>query len=1326
MSDHPVDEKDVTITSQDQQPNSKPEPTQEKRPISSATASSSDKDVPAKSPEVSSAEQVVEKKTGEDGKDVKNDETDYSSKATRKTEFKHFLRIFLHTTTSDRILLGLAAIAQAGTGTTLPLMNIVFGKFVGQFSGYFIPNSGTTKAEFQDSINTLTLFLVYLFIARWVLGYFSMFVLRVVGLKMSAKIRLEYLQSLFQLPISVIDTMPNGQASNTITTTANVLQVGISEKLGTIVQYLALLITSIIIAFKYNAILTLVTSSSILFLAAVYGIIVPIIIKKTKATEQADEKAASIAGEALGSVRMIIACGAENRIAKKYAGWIEESRKRGLKIGPYQGVQFAPLFFGIFSTMALCFWFGFKLYTSGKIDDISTIVIVLNSVMMTSFAISQTAAPILAVTKSTAAATDFYAVIDAPKPNTSGLKEPEISARNDIELENVTFAYPSRPHIKVVDDLSMQFEAGKITAIVGASGSGKSTIVGLLERWYELDNSTLYKLPDSVVVDEKEKKRKEEEEKLKPKEPEQPAVKLGGKILVGGKNLNSIDLKWWRSQIGLVQQEPFIFNDTIRKNVEFGLIGSEWEDADVETKNRLVEEACKEAFADEYISRLPLGYETQVGDSGIKLSGGQRQRLAIARSIIKRPKILILDEATSAIDVRGEKLVQQALDRVAQGRTTITIAHRLSTIKKADKIVVLRKGKVIETGTHDSLLSDENGAYWALVNAQKLTMGDRFESENELTDHKDEELVLSKEMSRASGIETVEKVEWKNKGFFKSFGVLVVEQKQRWRWYLVLSAGCAGAASANSLQAWFFSKLLTVVTIVDGTLQATVNHWSLLFFILGIGSGISYFLLGYSSNQISVHIASTYRQEYFESILDKPVTFFDDEANSSGSLTSRVSNDPTQLQQLLGINMAMVLTLLAVFVIMPITLTCAYFRLKFEIQFESLNQAVFAESSKFAAESINAFRTVSSLTLEDMIAKRYEMLLRQHVGAAFKKSRFTTMVFAFSDSTNLLLMALIFWYGGGLLAKYEYNPVQFFVIYIAVVNGSESSGSLLSFGPNMAQAAQAANRILSFRIRADNKKGAGFDVKSAEGGVKIELKDVWFRYPTRDVGIFQGLNLTIQKGQFAALVGPSGCGKTSIVSLLEQFYPIQRGKILCNGLDIASLDTRAYRKMISLVAQEPTLFQGTIKENILLGVPEDTSQELLERACRDAEIHDFIMSLPEGYATDVGNRGVALSGGQKQRISIARALIRDPKILLLDEATSSLDSESEKLVQAAFERAGVGRTMVVVAHRLATVQRADVIFVLGEGRVLEQGSHKELVGRRGVYWEMCQSQALDR
>lgn len=185
-----------------------------------------------------------------------------------------------------------------------------------------------------------------------------------------------------------------------------------------------------------------------------------------------------------------------------------------------------------------------------------------------------------------------------------------------------------------------------------------------------------------------------------------------------------------------------------------------------------------------------------------------------------------------------------------------------------------------------------------------------------------------------------------------------------------------------------------------------------------------------------------------------------------------------------------------------------------------------------------------------------------------------------------------------------------------------------------------------------------------------------------------------------------------------RFYEIQKGKIIVNDINVADLDIRGYRKAISLVAQEPTLFQGSIKENILLGVDESTSNEKLFQACRDAEIHDFISSLPQGYDTDVGNKGVALSGGQKQRISIARALIRDPKILLLDEATSSLDSESEKLVQAAFERAAEGRTMVVVAHRLATVQNADVIFVLGEGKVLEQGNHQELLKQRGVYYQM--------
>ena len=419
-------------------------------------------------------------------------------------------------------------------------------------------------------------------------------------------------------------------------------------------------------------------------------------------------------------------------------------------------------------------------------------------------------------------------------------------------------------------------------------------------------------------------------------------------------------------------------------------------------------------------------------------------------------------------------------------------------------------------------------------------------------------------------------------------------------------------------------------------------------------------------------------------------------------------------------------------------------------------------SLQFSAEAIGAFRTVTSLTLEDTITARYDVLLLGHLDKAFKKARFSSMIFALSDSVNLLCMALTFYYGGKLLASREYGATAFFVVYIAVINGSESAGAFLSFGPSkstasplcipptewlssanhhlhtadFAQAAQAANRILSFRIPTKPKDKATLELQDTERGVKIEFRDLWFKYPTRDVPIFTGLNLTvshpqlkfssitdnylkIEKGQFAALVGPSGCGKTSVVSLLERFYEPQKGKILCNGTNIADIDEKEYRNAISLVAQEPILYQGTIRENILLGVAEATTQEALYEACREAEIHDFIMSLPDSYNTDVGTKGINLSGGQKQRIAIARALIRDPKILLLDEATSSLDSESEKLVQKSFEKAGrKGRTMVVVAHRLATVQNADVIFVMGNGRVLENGDHHALLRERGVYYQM--------
>lgn len=269
------------------------------------------------------------------------------------------------------------------------------------------------------------------------------------------------------------------------------------------------------------------------------------------------------------------------------------------------------------------------------------------------------------------------------------------------------------------------------------------------------------------------------------------------------------------------------------------------------------------------------------------------------------------------------------------------------------------------------------------------------------------------------------------------------------------------------------------------------------------------------------------------------------------------------------------LALVALCVTIPLGVASGYFRVRYEIQFNAMNEAVFQESSKFGAESIGAFRTVCALVMEDSIIKRYQELLDGHVGTAFKKARWTTVVFALSDSIGLGCQALIFWYGGRLLASGEYDVAAFLITFMAVIQGAESAGTWFSMGPNAAQAAQAANRILSIRgSRNEDTVPTTEQVPDTDGGIKIELQDVHFRYPTRDVSIFKGLNLTIEKGQFAALVGASGSGKTSIVSLLERFYDIPRGRVLFNGRDITEINLYEYRKLLSLVAQEPSLFQG--------------------------------------------------------------------------------------------------------------------------------------------------------
>ncbi|KAF4449385.1 hypothetical protein F53441_7364 [Fusarium austroafricanum] len=1286
-----------------------------------------------------------------------NPDTSAKASPEREAKFQDYLRVFKYATKWDFLAYGAGTIASIGAGITLPLLNIVFGRFASKFSDY----AGTEtlpEGEFKSTLNELSLYLLGLFLGRLVLSYINKFAFRMIGIRISSAIRQDFLTALFSQSVHVLDSMPPGYATTVITSASNTLQLGISEKLGVFVEFTATMISSIIIAFIFSWQLSLVTFTAVVFILISVKILLPIITKGQTLQGDSESKAASIASEALSSIRMVVAYGAEARIGNKYGQFVEEAKKHARFTGPFIAVQFGLVFFSSYAAFALAFWYGTRLLLENKINELGAIIVVLFSVMMIVTSMERMSTPLLAISKATVSAGEFFTIIDAPRPDPGHLTDPTVSASEDIILEDVTFAYPSRPHVKILDNLNLRLEKGKVTAIVGPSGSGKSTIVGLIERWYSLRDQPgipkiVEKKPEQSGGHNDEANQYELQEKPNTEAGADSPVRLSGTVSTCGHNLDDIHLKWWRSQIGLVQQEPFLFNDTIYKNVINGLVGTKWENEPEDRKREMAIEACKEAFADEFIRELPDGYDTAVGEGGAKFSGGQRQRIAIARAIIRQPAILILDEATSAIDVRGERIVQAALDRASKNRTTITIAHRLSTIKKADRIVVLRKGQLVESGTHESLLEDTNGLYYNLVNAQALSLGDA-KDEVEIQAHEDLPPAAREQSNAESAMPLCQDQEQKTekqRNLFSSFGRFFYETKSIW-FIMALTlffAACAGAAIP--FQAWLFAKVIVVFGYLpdSGKVRHESEFWSLMWTVLAISSGISYCATFLLSTLTASTIRAKYQKQYFLSILYQQISFFDDDDHSQGTMTARSSGDPRQLEELLGSNMASVyvalftlagtvaiafafawkLALVGLFVAIPILLGSGYWRLRYEIRFEEMNNAVFADSSKFASEAIGAFRTVASLTLEGAICDRFRNLSNSQVMDAYKKSRWVSLLFAFSDSVTIGCQALVLYYGGRLLLKGEYSLESFFVCFISVLNAGETTGRALSFGPNIAQVSAAANRILSLRnsqVKDDPFVG-GELFKSDGNGMKIELDNIHFKYPTRDVPVFKGLSLTIEKGQFAALVGASGCGKSSIIGLLERFYDLDHGRILCNGQDIAANNVYAYRSHLSLVAQESSLFQGSLRENILLGVDESTvTEERLHEVCREASIHEFISSLPEGYNTHIGSRGVTLSGGQRQRVAIARALMRNPDILLLDEATSSLDSESEKLVQAAFERAGKGRTMLAVAHRLATVQNADVIFVLGDGKLLEKGNHQQLLAKRGVYWQMCRSQALDK
>ncbi|KAK3950540.1 P-loop containing nucleoside triphosphate hydrolase protein, partial [Pseudoneurospora amorphoporcata] len=1254
---------------------------------------------------------------------------------------KSYCRIFRYT---DRIgwwTHAAALTCMIASGVLLPLMDLVFGKFVTVFNNFIIGK--ITPAEFRSSLNEYTLYFVYLFIAKLVLVYIWTTLASINAIKITRSLRIDFLKQTIRQEIAFFDLPEGGSISSHVTTNANLVNSGISEKLGLAIQAIGTFFAAFVIAFAVQWKLTLITICIVPVIVIITAICMGIDAKQENEIMTINSRGSKLAEEVFTSVKTAHAFWAFPKLSRKYAAILDEAKAVGARKSLNYAVLFSVEFFCVYAGYGLAFWQGIRMYKEGEVSEPGQIVTVIFAVLLAAQALTQIAPQSVVISKAAAAAHQLFQVIDRESQVDSlseeGIKPAE--CRGDIELDDVVFAYPSRPNIRVLQNFSLTIPANKTTAIVGPSGSGKSTIIVLLERWFS---------------------------------------PLSGTITLDGRNIEEYNLQWLRTNVRLVQQEPVMLEGTVFQNVVNGLAGTPMADLSDEEKQRLVEDACRAAYAHEFIEKLPERYQTQIGQRGSMLSGGQKQRLAIARSVIANPRILLLDEATSALDPNAEKIVQKALNNVAVGRTMIVIAHRLSTIRNADNVVVMANGRLIEQGTHDQLVA-LGGTYSHLVRVQDLGRepDDDDEPQKDIKAEVRGAVVTDTTSNVVEAVPNVSAME----GTAKKDDInllrclLIIIREQRVLWPALGWAGicCLAGGATYPALAIIFSRIMDAFALEGDEMIKRGNFFSLMFFVVALGNLVAYAILGWFCNvtaQVRCPRHSNHRTDFslqqmvrfyryaiFDCVVRQDMAFFDKPGNSPGALVSHLSKEPESLHELLSMNIGVIaivvvnlfsscilaivigwkLGLVLVFGALPPLVFSGYLRIRLEIKLDDDTSDRFADSIGLASEAIMAVRTISSLAMERQVLDRYETSLRCIAATSVKSLTWTMAWYALSQSISFLSMALGFWYGGRLVSYGEYTVTQFYTVFIAIIFSGEAAATFFTYTTSITKAQHAANFIFRLRdsVRPENKDNHPPDAeRRSNGAVSIDCRALEFSYPLRpNTRVLKGVSANIPPGQFVAFVGASGCGKTSLISLLERFYDPTSGTIFFDGEDYKQIHLGRYRANIALVQQEPVLYQGSIRENIAMGVIDDAavSDEDILEACRQANIDTFIASVPEGLATPCGSQGLQFSGGQRQRIAIARALVRRPRLLLLDEATSALDAESERVVQAALDAAAKGegegderkRTTVAVAHRLSTIKGADRIFVFSYGRIVEAGTHEELLERRGMYYEMCLGQSLD-